>query len=246
MVILAGGKGTRIEAVAVGRPKSALEVAGRPFIAHQLDLIARCGCRDVLLCVGVGADAIREFVKDGSQWGLRVAYSREQPGRLLGTGGAIANALPLLDPRFGVMYGDSYLDVDYGKIFRVFEKSGMPALMCVFRNRGRWDASNTRIKAGLVTWYSKATKPGAADYIDYGLTFFQKQVFARRSPAGRAFDLAAVMARLVRSKQMAAYEVKRRFYEIGKPEGLAELDAFLSARRGKRKALEAAKKTPSR
>ena len=226
-VILCGGMGTRIAAVARGLPKALLPVAGRPFIEHQFERLAACGLRDVLLCTGSGGDRIEAHVGDGARWGVRVAYSREAPDRLLGTGGALVHALPHLAGSFLVMYGDSYLTVDYRAVVRAFEASGGPALMTVYRNEGRWDASNTRVEGGRVTFYSKQAKPGEAAWIDYGLTAFRRDVIEERSGAPMPLDMARILGDLVAAGRVAAFETPDRFYEIGSPAGLAELDAAI-------------------
>lgn len=226
-VILAGGLGTRIASVAQGLPKALIPVAGRPFIEHQFGRLTACGMRDVVLCIGAGGDQIEAHVGDGARWGMRVAYSREDPARLLGTGGALVHALPVLAESFFVMYGDSYLTVDFRSVARRFEASGCPALMTVFRNEGRWDASNTRIEGGRVTYYSKKALPGEAAWIDYGLTAFRRAVIEDRRGGPVPLDMAVILGDLVAAGRLAAFEAPERFYEIGKPEGWAELDARL-------------------
>jgi len=229
-VILCGGLGTRIRSVAGDLPKSMLPVAGRPFIAHQLELLRGAGVREVILCVGYGASRIQSFVGDGAAFGLSVRYAREDPDRLLGTGGALVHALPLLPDRFFVLYGDSWLPVDYGQIGAAFVSCSCPAMMTVLRNEGRWDASNARVRDGRVVFYSKRAGPGEADWIDYGLNAFRREVIERYRPAAMPLDLAAILEDLVAAGELAAYEVTERFYEIGRPESYRELDELLRAR----------------
>ena len=228
VVILAGGIGSRIQAVAGGKPKVLIPVLGRPFVEHQFDLLSRCGIQDVMLCVGYLGEQIEQHVKDGSQFGLRVQYSRENPAKLAGTGGALVQALPLLQEQFAVMYGDSYLPVDYTAFRRAFEQCGCPAMMSVYRNHGRWDHSNTRVANGRVVFYDKRAAVGAADFIDYGLTSFRREVIQRYTSYPLPLDMAAILQELVKNNILAAWEAPERFYEIGKPEGLAELEQFLS------------------
>jgi len=227
VAILCGGLGTRIRAIAGDRPKSLVPVAGRPFIEHQLELLARSEVREVVLCVGVGAEAIEAHVRDGARWGVRVAYSRERPGALLGTAGALVNALPLLRDWCFVIYGDSYLPADYRPMARAFLQSGAPAMMAVFRNEGRWDASNVRVEEGRVVYYSKAAAPGEAEWIDWGLLALRRDVIARHAGAPMPLDLSTVLRGLVASGELAAWVAPTRFYEIGKPEGWGELDHLL-------------------
>lgn len=231
VVILGGGLGTRISAVAHGRPKSLIPVAGRPFIDWQFELLSAAGVKRVLLCLGYGGEQIRDHVADGVKWGLEVAYSWDPPTGLLGTGGALVNALPLLAEEFMVLYGDSYLPTDYGAVQRYFYEHDCLALMTVFKNLGQWDSSNTRIAAGKVTFYSKKAKPGEADYIDYGLTLWRRSVLEGYARHPLPMDLAVVQAGEVAKGRLWAFEVRERFYEIGKPAGLQELEQYLLSRK---------------
>jgi NDP-sugar pyrophosphorylase family protein len=227
VVILAGGMGSRIEHIAPGTPKILLNVAGRPFVEHQFDLLRRAGLRHVLLCTGRGSGLIESHVSDGARFGMNVAYSRENPVQLLGTGGALVNALPLLHDRFLVMYGDAYLRIDYRKVAEHFERCGCDGLMCVFRNEGRWDNSNVRVHRDRVTFYSKSAPPGEADHIDYGLSAFHRHVMDRYTSSSLPFDLSRIHGDLIASGGLAAFTADARFYEIGRPEGLTELDSYL-------------------
>lgn len=230
VVILAGGLGTRLRSVAPNTPKALVPVAGRPFVEHQFDLLRKNGFTRVLLCVGHFANLIENHVGDGSRFGMSVQYSYEDPGMLLGTGGALINAIELLDDSFLTIYGDSYLPTDYRAVAAAFAKRGAKAMMCVYRNEGKWDKSNVRIAGGRVVFYSKAAQPGDADCIDYGLSAYRKSVIQAYHGITLPIDLGRVQEDLVRRGEMEAFEVRERFYEIGKPEGLAELDAALRAR----------------
>lgn len=227
MVILAGGKGTRVKSIAGDKPKALLPVAGRPFIDRQLEIIARNGFGEVLLCLGYGAVQIESFVGDGARWGIKTDCLREDPDRLLGTGGALVNALPRLAPAFAVIYGDSYLTADFRAVARAFEARGSKAMMTVFHNEGRWDRSNARVAADRVVFYSKRATPAEVDYIDYGLLLYRREVIARYAGRELPLDMSVIIADCVAADEMDAYVVPERFYEIGKPEGLAELDALL-------------------
>lgn len=227
VVILAGGLGTRLRAIAPNVPKALVPVAGRPFIEHQFELLRASGLTDILLCIGMKGDMIERHVGNGGRFGMRVQYSREDPERLLGTGGALLNAWPMLEDEFFVMYGDSYLPTDYQAVAAAFHSRKPPAMMCVYRNQGRWDASNTRVADGWVVYYSKRAKPGEADYIDYGLSAYPRDTLEAYRDWPMPLDLAAIQEDLVRTGRLAAFEVRERFYEIGKPEGLRELEEYL-------------------
>jgi NDP-sugar pyrophosphorylase family protein len=156
---------------------------------------------------------------------LQIDYSFDGP-TLLGTGGALKRAISKLGDQFLVIYGDSYMPVDYAAVVEAFVRSEKPALMTVFENEGRWDASNVWFKEGEIHRYHKKERTSQMRHIDYGISVLTAEVFAA-FPDNAPFDVADLYSRLVSEKQMAAYEVKERFYEIGSAEGLAELDALL-------------------
>jgi NDP-sugar pyrophosphorylase family protein len=205
-----------------------IEVAGEPFIAHQLRLMRREGISHVVLCIGYLGEQIEAYVRDGSQFGLAVDYCYDGPN-LLGTGGALRKALQHLGTEFLVMYGDSWLDTAFAPIIAAFRKSGKPALMTVFRNEGRWDVSNVWYANGMIQRYDKVERVPQMRHIDWGLSLVKADLLARQ-PANAAFDLADIYSDLARRGLLAGYEVTTRFYEIGSTEGLRETDALLRER----------------
>ncbi len=230
VVILAGGLGTRLKSVAPETAKAMVPVAGRPFIEHQFTLLKKNGIFRILLCIGHLGEQIRNHVGDGSNFGISVSYSWEDPSNLLGTGGALLNAMPLLEPEFLMMYGDSYLPVDMQAMLDWSRHRNFRAVMSVYRNEGRWDASNVRVLEDRVAHYSKQALEGECDHIDYGLSFFKRDVISEYQSAKMPLDLAKVQGELVERGELGAYTVNDRFYEIGKPDGLAELDRLLLGR----------------
>jgi N-acetyl-alpha-D-muramate 1-phosphate uridylyltransferase len=228
VAILAGGLATRLRPVTEKIPKSLVPVAGRPFLAHQLELLHARGIRRAVLCLGHLGEMIQRDFGDGNAFGVRLDYSFDGP-KLLGTGGALKRALPLLGDEFFVLYGDSYLPVEYQPIARFFRRSGKLGCMTVYRNEGRYDTSNVVFRDGEIAVYDKKNRPPEMRHIDYGLSLFKASAFDSHSPA-QPFDLAEVMGKLVRENQLAGYEVRERFYEIGSPAGLAELELLLKSR----------------
>ncbi len=232
-VILAGGLGTRMRPRTETVPKSLLEVAGRPFVDHQLAWLAQHGIVEIVLSVGHLGEMIEAHVGDGARFGVSVRYVNE--GRVLrGTAGALRLALDcgVLDERFLVTYGDSYLPVDFGAIAQDFHDRGAAALMTVFHNEGRWDTSNVVFDAehATVVLYDKSrTLRPAQDfrYIDYGLSAFRRSVIEGEVPQGLRCDLADVFCALSQRGELAGLLVRERFYEIGSPQGLADLEALL-------------------
>jgi len=230
--ILAGGLGTRMRPRTAAVPKALLPVLGEPFADWQLRLLARGGIERVVYCVGYRGDQLRAHVGDGARYGLRVTWV-DEGRRLLGTAGALRLALDrgALDEAFFVLYGDSYLPVDVAAVEAAWARSRLPALMTVLRNEGRWDRSNCVYRDGRVVLYDKGrASPARAEmaWIDYGLSVLSRAVIAERVAPGAVADLADVQRDLSNAGQLAGLEVRERFYEAGSPEGLRELEAYLS------------------
>lgn len=228
VAILAGGLATRLRPITEKIPKSLVPVAGKPFLAHQLELLRSRGIRRVVLCIGHLGEMIQREFGAGGAYGIKLDYSFDGP-KPLGTGGALKRALRLLDREFFVLYGDSYLPIDYVPVAEFFHRSGKPGLMTVFRNEGKFDASNVVFADGEIKVYDKKNKLPEMRHIDYGLSLFKAGVFDAYA-ADRAFDLAEVMGKLVREKQLAGFEVAERFYEMGSHAGLAELESLLTSK----------------
>jgi NDP-sugar pyrophosphorylase family protein len=224
IALLAGGLATRLRPLTEKIPKSLLEVAGEPFIRHQLRLFREQGARRVVICAGYLGEMIRQEVGDGADFGLEVRYCFDGPA-LLGTGGALRQALPLLGEAFAALYGDSWLDYPYGKIERHFLDGGKSGLMTVFRNQGAWDRSNVEFAHGAIRRYDKRETTPAMQHIDWGLGFLRARAL-HGWPNG-PFDLADVYARLLGAGELDAFEVPTRFFEIGSSQGLAETDRLL-------------------
>jgi MurNAc alpha-1-phosphate uridylyltransferase len=227
VAILAGGFATRLRPATEKVPKSLVEVNGEPFVVHQLRLLRANGVRRVVLCVGHLGEMIRNALGDGGEYGVEVDYAFDGAS-LLGTAGAVKNALPKLGDSFFVLCGDSYLVCDYAAVARSFSSSGKQALMTVFRNNGMWDSSNVEFEGGQILAYSKTNKTSRMKYIDFGLGAFRAVAF-ENVPAGEPTDLATLYGDLLQAGQLAGCEVTQRFYEIGSPAGLEETARFIAA-----------------
>ncbi len=227
VAILAGGLATRLRPITERIPKVLVPVAGKPFLAHQLALLRGQGVRRAVLCLGHLGEMVEHDFGNGHGYGVELEYSHDGPV-LLGTGGALKRALPLLGEEFFVLYGDSYLPIDFKPVAEFFTRSGRVGLMTVYRNEGRYDASNVVFGDGEIKVYDKKNPRPEMQHIDYGLSLFKAAAFDDW-PEDIPFDLADVMQRLVARKQLAGYEVKERFYEIGSHAGLAELEELLGS-----------------
>ena len=226
LALLAGGAGTRVQSVSRTVPKALFEVSGRPFIAHQLELLYRNGVRRVVICTGHLGEQTEAYVGDGRAFGLDVAYSRDGDV-LLGTAGALKKAEPLLGSLFWVMYGDTYLDLNFPEVLAAFRGSQALGLMTVFKNDNRLDRSNVTCRAGVLLAYDKRQPNEDMTHIDYGLSLLRLEALGGVPPGARA-DLGDLYHELVARGTMEMFEVHRRFYEIGSPEGLAETRRYLA------------------
>jgi NDP-sugar pyrophosphorylase family protein len=206
-------------------PKALLPIAGRPFIHWQLELLARQGITEVVLCAGHFGEQIQAAVGDGTGFGVTVRYSFDGD-TLLGTGGALKKALPKLGAAFFVLYGDSYLRCSFAAAQMAYEERQAPGLMTVFCNEDRWEKSNVLLRDGRVVEYDKHSPRPGMRHIDYGLSILSIQAL-QRSPASAAFDLADLYRELVSRGELAALTVNERFYEIGSVGGIEATEHYL-------------------
>ncbi len=225
--ILAGGLGTRLGERVRDTPKPLLDVAGEPFLHHQLRLLARHGVRDVVLCVGYLGERIEQAIGPEA-FGVRIAYSHDGP-EPLGTLGAIRRAIPLLGERFLILYGDTYLRIDYMGAADAWGQSGLPAMMTVLRNDGRWDVSNATFDGQRVVVYDKRAPSPDMRWIDYGLGGLLAGAVDELDP--EVTELSDLYTSLAARGELFGFEATERFYEIGTPEALAETSAFLGTAR---------------
>jgi len=225
VAILAGGLATRLKDVSNGVPKSLVKVAGKPFIFYQLENLYSQNVRQIVICVGHGANEIINAVGDGSFFGLNIKYSFDGPNQL-GTLGAVKNALPLLGENFFVMYGDTLLAVDFNSVLQTYIKAHKKALMTIFENNGKWDASNVLFDGCHLKEYSKRAPSLEMRHIDYGLSVLSADLF-QINISNSTGDLGDLFSYLAKINELGAFVVNRRFYEIGTPESLSETEKYI-------------------
>lgn len=220
---------TRMRPVTERIPKALLEVAGEPFLAHQLRYLAGQGVRKVVMCVAHMADKIEAFAGNGRQFGLDLYYSHDGD-KLLGTAGALRRARPLLGDQFFILYGDSYLPTDFTAVQRTFDDSGKMGLMTVFYNQGKYDGSNIHFEQGKILVYDKVNVTDAMKHIDYGLGLLRSSALDS-IPTDVPVDLGTIYRKLLVDDQLAAHEIAERFYEIGSFQGWEETCHLLQQHR---------------
>ena len=204
------------------------EIAGKPFAAHQIELLRSHGFRRFVFCVGHLGEMVEERIGSGEDYGVEIGYSYDGP-ELLGTGGALRKALSELGEAFFTIYGDSYLPCDFARIGAAFNSSKKPALMTILHNANRWDRSNVFYKDGRIISYEKRDPDPDSQHIDYGVGVFLARVF-EAYPRNTSIDLAKIYQDLILNDRLAAYEQMDRFYEIGSSSGLEETRQYLTGR----------------
>ena len=227
--ILAGGLGTRLRPRTDKVPKAMVEVAGRPFIDYQVELLARNGVDDLVLCVGYLGELVEDHLGDGKGRGVKIRYSRDGP-ELLGPAGALKRAVGLLGEMFFVTYGDAYLRAPYAAVMEKLASSGDLGLMTVFRNEGRYGPSDVDVEAGRVVRYEKTHRPGEMAWVNFGLSALRKEALAIIPPGSPYGEVEFYGAMIGRGK-LGAFEVSERFFEIGTPASLAEFEGFITGGR---------------
>lgn len=227
-VILAGGLGTRLKPMTEKVPKVMLPVKGKPFIVYLLGLLADSGINRIVLCVGYLGEQVREYLGEGRKLGINIAYSQE--GKLLGTGGALKQAQGLLDERFLVINGDTYLPIDYGQVERSFTNRGKKALMVVYNNREDTGVrNNVELDSNLmVVGYDKKRPDPELKYVEAGVLVLKQEVL-EIIPGGHPVSLEkGLYPALIEQGELAAYISHRRFYDIGTPKQLKIFEEFVA------------------
>lgn len=228
VAILAGGLATRLHPITEAMPKALVSVAGESFIFRQLDYLREERVKKVVICLGHLGWMIEDIVGCGDRFGLEIKYSHDG-GQLLGTGGAIKKAIPILGENFFILYGDSFLPINFLKVASAYRESQQKVLMTIIKNEGLWDASNVLYLNKNLIRYNKRSPSLEMKYIDYGLSIVNSSIFDKY-PEHTNFDLADVYSDLSESGCMGGYEVFERFYEIGSHQGLSDAVEFFYER----------------
>ena len=225
VVILAGGLATRLRPITNDTPKSMIDICGKPFIDWQLRLLSQAGIDKVVLCTSFKSEMIEEFVGDGSKYGIEVKYSKDGHTQL-GTGGAIKKASQIIGDEFMVLYGDSYLPINYAEVESAFYAIKKPALMTIYQNNGAFDNSNVTIESGLIKRYSKNKNYEKFTHIDFGLSIFSKNIFESYN-LEETFDLSDIFTKLANLGILGGLELYERFYEVGSFRGIIDFTNYI-------------------
>ena len=138
VVIMAGGKGTRIASVRSDVPKPMINICGQPILEHQIDNLKACGLTDIILVIGYLGDKIKEYFGDGSKFGVNIEYFVED--HPLGTAGALFK-MPQLTEDFLLLCGDVIIDVDFNRFIAFHKEHQAWASLVAHPNGHPYDSS---------------------------------------------------------------------------------------------------------
>jgi len=221
MVILCGGLATRLGDLAKDIPKSMIDIEGKPFLEYQIENLKKNSIKDIVLCVGHLSEKIEDYFGDGSKFGVNIKYSQDGDIQL-GPIGAVKNAEGLLEDVFFIMYGDTYLSVEYQKVYSLFIQNDKQGLMVIYKNYDKYDKSNISADGKMVTGYGE----NDAIYIDYGTSLLRIESLDI-VPSNQMYSTGEFFSNLIKKNELLAFETKERFYHIGNPEALEEFRNFI-------------------
>jgi len=226
-IIIAGGLAQRIRPLTLNTPKSLIKIKGIPFIDYQLKFLKKQNIDEVILCLGYLGEMVSDYVKDGSQYGIKVKYSFDGK-KLLGTGGSLFNAKSLLKGKFIVIYGDSFLPINFQLVLKKFFKSSKSSLMVIMKNKDLWDKSNVIFNGRKIIEYSKNSNSDKMKYIDYGLSVLNKKNFLFFcKDMNSTFDLSLYLRSLAVNDDLDHFLTKKRFFEIGSLSGILDFENYI-------------------
>jgi NDP-sugar pyrophosphorylase family protein len=225
MVILCGGLATRLGSLTKNVPKSLIKIYEKPFLQYQIEILKKRSINDIVLCVGHLSEQIKEYFGNGEKFGVNIKYSYDGD-KQLGPIGAIKNAEKLLEKEFFIMYGDSYLDIDFQKISSYFNEFDKLGLMAVYKNFDKYDKSNLIIKNNMIIAYGEKERTKDMVYIDSGTSILKKEAL-NLIPKQTFFSTGDFFTKLISKNELLAFEIEKRFYHIGNPEALEEFSNFI-------------------
>lgn len=226
-VILAGGLGTRLRPLTYDIPKPMVPLGDRPFLERQIALLKARGIDEVLLLIGYLGEMIEDHFGDGSKFGMPISYVKEAAP--MGTGGALMGAWESLRDDFLILYGDSWLDIDYLKLRRTLLEGPFSAVLVAYDNKEHTDVKNNLAlgEDGRVILYQKDGVDPRLSHVEAGVTALRKSAL-EAMPRDQAFGLEGTLfPGLIKDGRLGSLSTQTRFYDIGTPSRLAELRRLL-------------------
>lgn len=214
VVILAGGKGTRLKPYATSFPKPLMPIADMPILEIVLRQLRFLGFRKITLSVNHLAELIRAFCGDGRKWGLDLSYCTEDVP--LGTAGSLSLVTDLTEP-FLVMNGDLLTTIDYGELVRAHQRSGAAATIGVFPREVRIDFGVLDLdEQGHLQTYRE--KPRFEYLVSMGVNVLSLPVM-EFIPRGKYLDMPTLMMNLkAAGRTVGTFRSACEWLDIGRPD----------------------------
>ncbi len=223
-VILAGGRGTRLRPLTDSRPKPMIEIAGKPFLEHLVELLRGQGFTRFLMLLGYLPEVVQDYFGDGHRWGIEVQYSVTDPDDQ--TSRRVRLAAPSLDPCFLLMYCDNYWPMRMNRMWPRFAAAGLPAMITVYSNKDGYTTNSVQVDGeGYVTLYDKSCTGPGLQGVEISYALLTRSVLELLTDDGLPFE-AAVYPRLAERRQLLAYVTDHRYYSIGSHRRLPLTEAF--------------------
>ena len=226
-VILAGGRGERLRPLTDSIPKPMIPIKGKPFLQYQLELLRKHKIADILLCVGFLHDKIIDYFGDGSGFKVNIKYSVEDT--FLGTAGALKNAKEYLSQDFLLLYGDSYLPIDYTLFLQAWYGCNARGLVACYDNALGIDKNNVYLDhEGKIGSYNKRDPDARANFVEAGVSILKKDIL-ELIPAGKAVSLEEeIFPLMIKAGLLHGYPTSQRYYDIGTPQRLKQIEGALT------------------
>lgn len=225
---MAGGLGKRLRPLTEKTPKPMVPVFGKPYLEYQLIWLKSQGIERILILTGYLGKKISLHFGDGSSLGVQIDYSQEPEA--LGTGGALKFAEKKLDSLFFLIYGDSFLPVDYQDLKNYFFYAGRKIVVVVYDNQNHDTSVANNISLGenrLIQKYKKNSKDEDLSFVEAGVLVLKKEILSL-THQNRKFSLEEeLFPILIREKEMCGYISQKPFYDIGTAQRLVRFESFV-------------------
>lgn len=219
--------GTRIERISNGLPKILLELNGISFLEIQFEHFYNKGFRSYFYISGYKSTLILRKLEN-----IRIKYpdvtivNLDEGKKRLGTGGALKKLINFLPDYFFLTYGDNFLNLNFSEMEQLFYESDKN-LISIYKNKNKYDKSNIDFdeRNKEILEYDKNSNK-TLSYIDYGISLWKKSWIEKYMPDNEIFGLDFFIKFSIEKREILAYEVYERFYEIGTPEAFNEFKKF--------------------
>jgi histidinol-phosphate phosphatase family protein len=230
-VILAGGRGTRLQPLTFHRPKPMIRFHGRPFLEYLIEQLRSEGFESIVLLLGYLPEVIRRHFGDGSAYGVKIRYTVTDPDALTATRMKSALDAGLLEERFLLLYCDNYWPLRMEQMWDAYGAAGLPpAMVTVYRNHDGYSRSNVRVdEDSWVTVFDRSRTAPGLQGVEIGYAIIDRQVLDLLPEQDVLFE-EAVYPRLAERRQLLANVTQHRYYSVGAIERLGRTGEFLARR----------------